>query len=154
LALDDFTTEDAEDRRRNPAISRREALRCMCGGIGMIGLADLLAGDAFAAAVHTAGPHFAPRAKHVILISELLPNLATVADELCVIRSMFTTNPNHEQACSMFHQGSMILSASEHGLLDLVRAGHENKNLPVFIVLAPTPAPSSRRGSPLPQTAS
>jgi len=144
-------------------ISRREALRCMCGGFGMLGLADLLAGDAFGAAVHTSGPHFAPRARHVILLfmtggpshvdlwdpkpalmkyagqrpatadlrterttaglmpstfafakrgksgvemSELLPNLSTVADELCVIRSMFTTNPNHEQARSMFHQGA------------------------------------------------
>jgi hypothetical protein len=49
-------------------VSRREALKCLCGGFGMLGLADLLANDAFAAAAHTVGPHFAPRAKHVILL--------------------------------------------------------------------------------------
>ena len=166
----------------------------MCGGMGMIGLADLLASDAFGAAVHTVGPHFAPKAKHVILLfmtggpsqvdlwdpkpalvkyagqrpstvdlrterttagllpstfsfakygrggiemSELLPNLATVADELCVIRSMFTTNPNHEQARSMFHQGSMILSRPSMGSWISYGLGTENKNLPAFMVLAP-----------------
>ena len=70
-------------------------------------------------------------------MSELLPNLATVADELCVIRSMFTTNPNHEQARSMFHQGSMILSRPSMGSWISYGLGTENKNLPAFMVLAP-----------------
>jgi Protein of unknown function (DUF1501) len=174
--------------------SRREALKCLCGGIGMVGLADLLADNAFAAGTHIVGPHFAPKAKRVILLfmtggpsqvdlwdpkpalmkyegqrpatadlrterttaglmptkfrfakhgkggiemSELLPNLATVADELCVIRSMFTTNPNHEQARSMFHQGSMILSRPSMGSWISYGLGTENRNLPAFMVLAP-----------------
>ena len=58
---------------------------------------------------------FSKQGKSGIDMSELLPHLATVADELCVIRSMFTTNPNHEQARSMFHQGSMILSRPSMG---------------------------------------
>ena len=158
--------------RSRSGFSRREALKSLCGGVGMLGLADLLKGDAFAAGAHTVGPHFAPKAKNVIMLfmtggpsqvdlwdpkpalmkyagqrpktadlrterttagllpsrfefarhgkagiemSELLPNLATVADELCVIRSMYTTNPNHEQAWCMFHQGSMILSRPSVG---------------------------------------
>ena len=40
----------------------------MCGGIGMLGLADLLADEALAAGTHVVGPHFAPKAKHVILL--------------------------------------------------------------------------------------
>jgi hypothetical protein len=48
--------------------SRREALKCLCGGIGMLGLADLPADDAVAAGAHVVGPHFAPKAKHVILL--------------------------------------------------------------------------------------
>src|SRR5207249_11438993 len=36
-------------------------------------------------------------------ISELLPNLAAVADELCVVRSMYTFNPTHTPARSLFH---------------------------------------------------
>lgn len=59
---------------------------------------------------------FARHGKAGIEMSELLPNLATVADELCVIRSMYTTNSNHEQAWAR-------------------RA--ENKNLPAFMVLTP-----------------
>src|SRR5713226_9152505 len=39
--------------------------------------------------------------------SEVLPNLASLADELCVIRSMYTSNPNHEPARNMFHSGNM-----------------------------------------------
>lgn len=34
----------------------------------MLGLADLLKGDAFAAGAHTVGPHFAPKAKNVIML--------------------------------------------------------------------------------------
>ena len=51
-----------------PKFSRREALRSLGGGVGMLGLADLLAGDAFAAGAHTVGPHFAPKAKNVIML--------------------------------------------------------------------------------------
>ena len=48
--------------------SRREALRSLCGGVGMLGLVDLLQGDAFAAEAHSVGPHFPPKAKNVILL--------------------------------------------------------------------------------------
>src|SRR4029079_11287159 len=121
-------------------ISRRAALQSMCGGFGVLGLAELTAGDT-SVAHHTVSPHFAPKARHVILLfmtggpsqvdlvdpkpallkyagqrpssadlrterttagllpsaftfkkygkagiefSELLPNIGSVADELCV----------------------------------------------------------------------
>ena len=54
------------------------------------------------------GFEFARAGKAGIEMSELLPNLATVSDELCVIGSMYTSSPNHEQAWCMFHQGSTI----------------------------------------------
>jgi uncharacterized protein DUF1501 len=50
---------------------------------------------------------------------------------------VFTTNPNHEQARSMFHQGSMIISRPSMGSWISYGLGTENKNLPAFIVLAP-----------------
>ena len=43
-------------------------------------------------------------------MSELPPNLATVADELCVIRSTYTTKPNHEQAWCMPDGGGFTTS--------------------------------------------
>ena len=50
---------------------------------------------------------------------------------------MFTFNPNHEPARSMFHQGSMILSRPSMGSWISYGLGTENKNLPAFMVLAP-----------------
>jgi hypothetical protein len=47
----------------NTSFSRRQMLQATGGGLGMLGLANLLAGEASAA---EAGPHFAPRAKRVI----------------------------------------------------------------------------------------
>src|SRR5437773_182271 len=47
--------------------SRRDLIRSLCGGLGSIGLAGMLADEqARAAAAHTAGPHFTPTAKHNI----------------------------------------------------------------------------------------
>src|SRR5439155_15042869 len=44
-------------------------------------------------------PHkFAKRGKSGQVMSDLLPNLAEVADELCVVRSMFTDQFNHAPA--------------------------------------------------------
>ena len=48
--------------------SRREALRSLCGGVGMLGRADLMKGVAFAAGSHTFGPHFAPMALYFIML--------------------------------------------------------------------------------------
>src|ERR1700704_1060851 len=39
--------------------------------------------------------------------SELLPQLSTVIDDICVIRSMYTFNPTHTPARSLFHSGSI-----------------------------------------------
>ena len=165
----------------------------MCGGFGMLGLADLLAGDAFGAAVHTVGPHFAPRAKHVIVlfmpggpsqmdmfdpkpalvkyagqrpatadlrterttggllpspfrfskhgrsgieISELLPHLGDGGRRLCVVRSMYTFNPTHKPARSLFHRAT-CLSRPSMGAWISYGLGTENQNLPGFVVLAP-----------------
>src|SRR5579871_2808192 len=48
--------------------SRRELIRSLCGGLGTIGLAGMLADEARAASVHTVGPHFKPTAKHNIFL--------------------------------------------------------------------------------------
>src|SRR5260370_15974007 len=48
--------------------SRREMLQRMCTGFGVVGLAGLLGPEALAAASAERRPHFAPRAKRVILL--------------------------------------------------------------------------------------
>ncbi|MFM8570702.1 MAG: DUF1501 domain-containing protein, partial [Pirellula sp.] len=40
-------------------------------------------------------------------VSELLPHTSQLADELCVIRSMYTDNPNHGPALFMMNNGTI-----------------------------------------------
>lgn len=49
-------------------VTRREMLRRMCGGFGMVGLAGLLGPQMLFAANSARGPHFTPKAKRVIFL--------------------------------------------------------------------------------------
>jgi len=70
-------------------------------------------------------------------MSELLPELAKHADELCVIRSMQTDLPNHSQAFIQMHTGSFQFTRPSLGAWSLYGLGTENTNLPGFITLNP-----------------
>lgn len=69
-------------------------------------------------------------------MSSLLPNLATQADEICVIRSMFTTQFNHSPAQLLLHTGDPRFGAPSMGSWVTYGLGSENENLPGFVVLA------------------
>lgn len=77
-------------------------------------------------------------------ISELLPNLARHADDLCVIHSMQTDLPNHSQAFCQMHTGSFQFIRPSVGAWTLYGLGTENANLPGFITLNP---PSDNGGA-------
>ncbi len=70
-------------------------------------------------------------------LSELLPHTATIADEMCVIRSMYTEAINHDPAITFFQTGfrkSPGVRRWVHG--SALRAGfHFNQDLPAFVVL-------------------
>ncbi len=178
---------------RRPA-SRRDFVQSLCGGFGAVGLAALLAEQLGAANRRPPGPHFEPRAKHVVFlfmtggpshmdlldpkpalleyqgqrpesanlrtermtggllpspfayarhgqsgieVSELLPNLARVVDELCVIRSMHTFNPTHGPARNLIHSGNIAATRPSLGAWISYGLGTENRNLPGFVVLSP-----------------
>src|SRR5437762_1350552 len=70
-------------------------------------------------------------------ISELLPNLAALADDLCVVRSMYTFNPTHTPARSLFHTGNIAATRPSMGAWIGYGLGSENQNLPGFVVLTP-----------------
>ena len=70
-------------------------------------------------------------------ISELLPNLAALADDLCVVRSMYTFNPTHTPARSLFHSGNIAATRPSMGSWISYGLGTENQNLPGFVVLTP-----------------
>ena len=48
-------------------------------------------------------------------VSELLPKLAGIADELCVVRSMYTFNPTHTPARSLFQTGNIAATRPTMG---------------------------------------
>jgi hypothetical protein len=77
-------------------------------------------------------------------VSELLPNIASKADELCVIRSMHSRGQSHGQAVSMMHTGSDNLVRPSIGAWVSYGLAKENNDLPTFVSIAP----SSGHGGP------
>ena len=70
-------------------------------------------------------------------MSELLPGLARHADELCVLRSMYTDNPNHGPALLLMNNGSITPTVPSMGAWMMYGLGSENENLPGYVVLCP-----------------
>ena len=70
-----------------------------------------------------------------IEISELLPHLGTVADEIAVVRSMFTTHLAHEAALFLIHGGRILPTRPSLGAWIAYGLGAENQNLPAYVVL-------------------
>jgi hypothetical protein len=68
-------------------------------------------------------------------LSELIPRLGEVADELCLVRSMFTEHNNHPEANAMIHTGKTFAGRPTMGAWVSYALGTENQNLPAFIVL-------------------
>ena len=68
-------------------------------------------------------------------LSELLPHLATVADELAIIKSLHTDQFNHAPAQLMFHSGFGLFGRPSVGSWVSYGLGSENENLPSFVVM-------------------
>jgi uncharacterized protein (DUF1501 family) len=68
-------------------------------------------------------------------LSEALPNLARVVDELTIIKSMTTDAFNHAPGQVMMQTGSMQFGRPCLGAWTLYGLGSESQNLPGFVVL-------------------
>jgi hypothetical protein len=68
-------------------------------------------------------------------LSELLPHLGTVADEICVIRSMQTDQFNHAPAQLFVHTGAPRQGRPGLGAWLTYGLGTESQDLPGFVVL-------------------
>ena len=68
-------------------------------------------------------------------LSDLLPHLGSVADDLCLVRSMHTDNNNHPQALRAFLTGKIFPGRPTLGAWVAYGLGTENQNLPAFIAL-------------------
>jgi hypothetical protein len=76
-------------------------------------------------------------------ISELFPELAKHADDLCVVRSMSTPTSVHEPAQLMMNTGDALQVRPSMGSWSVYGLGTENRNLPAFVALYPDHGPSS-----------
>lgn len=76
-----------------------------------------------------------PRGQSGIMMTDLFPHLAELADELAVIRSMTTRVNEHAQGNYMMHTGFPFLGHPSAGAWACYGLGSENQNVPGFVVL-------------------
>ena len=70
-------------------------------------------------------------------ISTMLPHMAALADDLCLVRSMHADNQSHPTAVQQWHTGSSVLPRPSMGAWINYGLGSENENLPGFVVVTP-----------------
>lgn len=87
---------------------------------------------------------FSKHGQSGIEISELFPHVAKHADDLCVVRSMYSDVPNHEAALMMMNTGNLTLPRPSVGSWSLYGLGSENQSLPGFVVMCPGGLPTAQ----------
>lgn len=80
---------------------------------------------------------FSPQGESGVVMSELFPHLSKCADDLCVIRSMYADEPNHEPGLLLMNSGNQQPIRPSLGSWASYGLGSENQNLPAFVVLSP-----------------
>ena len=68
-------------------------------------------------------------------IADPLPHLAELADDLCLVNSMWTDHPNHDNALYKIHSGRLFMGYPTLGAWTVYGLGTENQNLPAYVVL-------------------
>ncbi|MBM3802063.1 MAG: DUF1501 domain-containing protein [Acidimicrobiia bacterium] len=68
-------------------------------------------------------------------LCELFPRIGSLADEICIVRSMWTEQINHDPAHTLMNTGSIIASRPSMGSWVLYGLGSEAEDLPGFVVL-------------------
>ena len=68
-------------------------------------------------------------------ISDLLPYTARIADDICIIKSMYTEAINHDPALTFLQTGAQQGNRPSMGSWLSYGLGNQNKNLPAFTVL-------------------
>jgi hypothetical protein len=76
-------------------------------------------------------------------ISSLFPHTARFADDLCVIRSMYTDTAAHASGCLQLNTGSVLLGKPSLGAWMSYGLGTESESLPSFVVM------TDHRGGPI-----
>jgi len=80
---------------------------------------------------------FAKHGQSGLEVSDLLPHVAGVIDEFCVVRSMTAKNSVHELAQHLMNTGEAALARPSVGAWCVYGLGSENESLPAFVHLSP-----------------
>src|SRR5207247_8693410 len=78
---------------------------------------------------------FRPAGKCGVEYSEIVRHTAACADDIAVIRSMYTEHNNHEQALWMMHTGRIVSGRPTLGAWLSYALGSESRNLHAYVVL-------------------
>src|SRR5262245_11301151 len=73
-----------------------------------------------------------------ITVSDLFPETAKHADDLCIVNSLHTEGQSHGQAVLKLHTGEIALTRPSVGAWVTYGLGTENQNLPGFVTICPT----------------
>jgi hypothetical protein len=136
-----------------PPKAKRVIFLCMRGGPSHVDTFDYkprLARDdgqasAYGAPWRASPWKFAQRGDSGLWVSDLFPNVARHADELCLLRGMHCDQPAHAQAFVQMHTGSAQFVRPSMGAWMMYGLGSENDNLPGFISINPPTANGGAR---------
>ncbi|MGB0599809.1 MAG: DUF1501 domain-containing protein [Rubripirellula sp.] len=78
---------------------------------------------------------FARHGESGMWMADVLPQTAKLADEICLINSMWTDHPNHDNALYKIHSGRLFMGYPTLGSWTVYGLGTENQNLPAYVVL-------------------
>ncbi len=78
---------------------------------------------------------FVKRGQSGMELAEVMPHLGTIADDICLIRSMYTEHNNHTEALVMMSTGKLFQGRPAVGAWVSYALGTVNQNLPAYVVL-------------------
>ncbi|MCP3692574.1 MAG: DUF1501 domain-containing protein [Planctomycetaceae bacterium] len=78
---------------------------------------------------------FARHGKSGMWMADVLPHTAKMADDICLINSMWTDHPNHDNALYKIQSGRLFIGYPTLGAWTVYGLGSENQNLPAYVVL-------------------
>ncbi len=90
---------------------------------------------------------FRPHGQSGLEISEFLPHMAQLADDLCVLRSCHGDSVNHPQSVYQMNTGSILMGKPSLGSWVAYGLGSENQDMPAFVVM-PDPKGGLKGGPP------
>ena len=68
-------------------------------------------------------------------MADVMPHLSDMADDICLVNSMWTDHPNHDNALYKIQSGRLFMGYPTLGAWTVYGLGSENRNLPAYVVL-------------------